>query len=139
MPMVTIDDVLQGVKALWSASPLSGVTLDHGRAQAGRATPYATVQVKSLGKELNSGSKYLESFLVRIQIWGMVADGVPSAMRNLEQLLAPDTSLSVPNAEKTVGVWPNNDDDYSPDRDTKDAQTVLTAVGAWKVMVEAKR
>ncbi len=140
--MVTIADVLNGVKSLWLQKPISRAVpggLHHGQVRDDSAGAYATVMVTEGERQETSGRLYLAPFTVQITVWseGGTADAGTVA-RLLDAAFTRTTGLAVPGADGVVMVKPLPGR-MELDPAQKDANDVVLAGGQWLVVVQVTR
>lgn len=143
MPVVTPDDVLAGVKALWNddldlAAAVPG-KLWHQRPEQGAVMPYARAEIQEGETEEFSGLDYLQRFTVRIGVFSNSAPSDTGAIRGLmEARFRRTDGLAVPNATRVTHVRPVPGG-LTIDDKTREAGNVLVATGAWEILVQGTR
>ena len=146
MPIVTPDDLLEGVRRLWHESHIVDVTLvpngiHHQRPPTGTPLPYGVASIVEGEPERFSGRTYIQPFTLKIAIYaesGSEGPKTSAIRRQLEASLRDTTTLAVPNADRVLAVRPVPGGlEYAAQMNL--AQNVVTASGAWEVLVQATR
>ncbi len=140
--IVTPDDVLAGVLAIWKSSPVAAEVpggLHHGRIPNDADTPYALMKVTPGARMEFSGKAYCQAFTVTIGIYASAASPRTGKKANLLMSLLDRTQgLTVPNADSVLTVKPALGK-LELAAEMQNSNNVLIDSAAWEIMIQGSR
>ncbi len=143
MPSVTIDDVLQAVKARWDEDGILPTLVPgglwHGRTKQDATYPHAEQMIEAGDREEFSGLAYLQPFTVTIQVRDAAASPATDAIHARMSTLLDRNALSIAGSgTRVVHVRPKAPRLTLEDK-TREANNVLIAAATWEILVQADR
>lgn len=142
MPLCTEFDVFEAVKVRWAAVPAAPAAAPGGlwpqRKPQGKLWPYVVCRVEPDRFEGDSSRVWLQTFGVELTAWDKTTAADARTLRALLDAVMAEGGLSVPNAARTLRVWPRPGKlDLAPD--LLSGADVLAVAGRWWVKVAAVR
>lgn len=138
---VVPDDVLAGLRSVWSASDLAELVpgeLWHGRAETSATLPYGVAKITEGDREEFSGETYLQSFEVEIGVWTNDVTPITAEIRRSMATLFDRQTLTIPNADYVTHVKPLAGK-LELDKMQRESTDVLVASGRWQILIQATR